>query len=475
MKETDITMLGIREVSTMIKNKEISPVEIVEECIKRTKKLQPELNAYITFLKDEAKEKAKIVEKEIMARGPKNLLHGIPIALKDLFFTKGILTSAGSEFLSNFKPDYDSTITDRLNKAGTILMGKTNLHEWAFGPTNEDSYYGATRNPWDSTRITGGSSGGSAIVVATGMAYLAMGTDTGGSIRIPAAMCGIVGFKPTYGLASSYGVIPLSFTLDHPGPMARSVYDIGLAMDAISGYDSKDPCPGKYKGKKIDFSKGLDEIEDLKGIRIGIPMNFYFDKVDYEIEKLVKIAISNLEKIGATIENIEIPYLDRVPEISSIIMYPEVASHHKERLERYPDGYKKDVKARLEQGIKYRATEYILALQEREKISNAWDKIMSGVDVVVAPTVPIAAYKIGTKEIITRGKEESAREMCVRHTRFANVTGCPALSIPCGLTTEGLPAGIMIMGANYNDNMVLKIGYAYEKHYPILLNSTAAI
>ncbi len=467
MKEKEITLMSLAEISKMLQRKKISPVEIVEECIKCTKKLQPKLNAYITFLEDEAKKDAKIAEKEIQS-GMKSPLHGIPIALKDLFYTKGILTTAGSRLLSDFKPEYNGTITERLKKSGAILMGKTNLHEFAFGPTNEDSYYGPTRNPWDTSRITGGSSGGSAITVATGMAYMAMGTDTGGSVRIPSAFCGVVGFKPTYGLASLHGIIPLSFTLDHPGPLTRSVYDTAITMDAITGYDSKDPCIERYKGKNTSFAKKLKNIDNMKDFTIGIPSNFYFDKVDYEVEKLVKNALADFKQLGAKIKYIEIPYLDTVPAVSTTIMFSEAAFYHKDRLAIHPGEYKQAVKERLEQGMKYSALDYISALKDREKIFHAWDKAIQQLDAVVTPTLPITAYKIGSKTVITRGKEEPAREMCVRHTRFANTIGCPALSVPCGFTSDGLPAGIMIMGRKYDDLTVLKIGYAYEKHFPFL-------
>jgi len=464
----DITMTSIAELSSLIKNKKISPVEVVDESLKRTNLLQDKLNAYITFLADEARATAKIAEQEIMKDGPKSPLHGIPIALKDLFYTKGILTSAGSQLLANFKPDYDATITERLRNSGAILMGKTNLHEWAHGPTNEDSYYGPSRNPWDTSRITGGSSGGSAVAVATGMAYMAMGTDTGGSIRIPSALCGTVGFKPTFGLASLYGIIPLSLTLDHPGPLTRSVIDAAITMDMITGYDAKDPCRTKYKGKNTNFAKALKGVDKLDGMTIGIPSNFYFDKVDYEVENLVKNAISALEQLGATVKYIKIPYLDIVPSISTIIMCAESAFIHKDRLIAHPDGYKPDVKARLEQGKNYFAIDYISALQDRERVINAWNEALSQVDAVVTPTLPITAFKIGSISVSTRGKEEPAREMCIRHTRFANTTGCPALTVPCGLTPEGLPAGIMIMGHTHDDLTVLKIGYAYEKKNPYI-------
>jgi len=471
MEEKDITMMSIAKISSMIKKKQISPVEITEECIKRTKILQPEVNAYVSFLEDEAKKSAKIAEKEIIKKGSKSLLHGIPIALKDLYYTKGVLTSASSQLLKNFKPEYNGTITDRLNKSGAILMGKTNLHEFAFGGTNEVSYYGPTRNPWDTSRISGGSSGGSAVAVASGMAYMAMGTDTGGSVRIPAALCGVVGFKPTYGLASLYGIIPLSFTLDHPGPLTRSVLDAAITMDIITGYDPKDTSIGRYKGKSTNFADKLRTVDNMKGLTIGIPSNFYFNKVDYEVEKLVTDAISNFRQLGADIKHIEIPYLDDiVPNIHTVIMHSEAAFNHKDRLTAHPNGYSLDVKANLELGMNYSAIDYISALQDREKILNAWNEVLSQVDAVVTATLPITAYKIGSISAVIRGKTglESEIDMCARHNRFANTTGCPALTVPCGFTHDGLPAGIMIMGRNYDDLTVLKIGYAYEKHNPYI-------
>ena len=466
MKDKDITMMTIAEVSSLIKNKKISPVEVMEKSLKRTNALQDDLNAYITFLPDEAIENAKIAEHEIIKNGPKSPLHGIPIALKDLFYTKGILTSAGSKSLSDFKPDYDSTITERLYKSGAILMGKTNLDEWAFGGTGEDSYYGPCRNPWDTSRIAGGSSGGSAVVVASGMAYMAMGTDAGGSVRIPSALCGVVGFKPTYGLASLYGLISLGFTLSQPGPLTRSVMDVAITMDLITGYDPKDPCRSRYKGKHTNFTEELKGVDNLKGLIIGVPNNFYFDKVDYEIEKLVKNSILALKQLGATMKYINISHLDIVQNVSNIIANSEAACIHKDKLAAHPDEYKPDVKARLEQGMKYSAIDYITASQKREKIISAWNEALSHVDVVVTPTLPITAFKIGSTTVFTRGKEEPVVGILARHTQFANVTGCPALTVPCGLTPAGLPAGIMIMGRNHDDLTVMKVGYAYEKHNP---------
>ena len=242
-KSNDLTLMTMAEVASLIKAGMISPVEIVEACLQRTESLQGKLNAYVYLMADEAKKAAKRAESEVR-KNYKGPLHGIPIALKDLYYTKDIPTTGGSSLMVDFRPDFNGTVVQRLIDAGAIIMGKTNTHEWAFGPTTEESFFGPSRNPWNPKKITGGSSGGSAIAAVTGMAYVAMGSDTGGSVRIPSAMCGTVGFKPTYGLASLHGIIGLSFTLDTPGPLTRSVMDAALAMDAYAGADPLDPCPG---------------------------------------------------------------------------------------------------------------------------------------------------------------------------------------------------------------------------------------
>jgi aspartyl-tRNA(Asn)/glutamyl-tRNA(Gln) amidotransferase subunit A len=346
-------------------------------------------------------------------------------------------------------------------------MGKTNTHEWAFGPTTEESFFGPSRNPWNPDKITGGSSGGSAIAAATGMAYVAMGSDTGGSIRIPSAMCGTVGFKPTYGLSSLNGIIGLSFTLDTPGPLTRSVMDVALAMDAYGGPDPFDPCPGRLSGPFPKFAESLEKVNSLKSKIIAVPTNFFFDKTDHEVEKLVMKGISAMRDLGADVKYIEIPSLELVPNVSTTILFSEAAHCHQERFAKNPDKYQPGVKARLEQGGAYKAVEYIDALKGHEKIMVDWERALTGIDGVVVPTCPIPAYDIGLSapwNIQTRGKTEEGHMMCTYHTRIANTAGVPAISIPCGLTSEGLPVGLMIMGRRGDDVGVLQLGYAYEKH-----------
>ena len=465
---SDITMMSIAQVAPMLKERKISPVELLDACMKRTRALNSELNAYICLMEEEAYASARQAETDISAGRYRGALHGIPVALKDLFYTKGIPTTVGSELMKDFIPEFNGTVVQRLIDAGAVITGKTNTHEWAFGPTTEESYFGPSRNPWNPRKITGGSSGGSSVAAATGMAFVAMGSDTGGSVRIPAAFCGTVGFKPSYGLASLHGTVGLSFNLDHPGPLCRSIVDAALTMDAITGPDPFDPCPGRLLTSPTQFTKNLEATDNLKGKTIAVPTNFFFDKTDYEIEKLVLNAIENLKMLGAVIKYIEIPDLEMVPDASTVILFAEAAHSHQERFLKYADRYQPGVRQRLEQGNKYTAVEYINALKQREQIITTWEKTLKEIDAVVAPTCPIPAYDIGLLEIETRGKVEQARAMCTIHTRLANVTGSPAVSLPCGLTSTGLPAGFMVMGRPGDDFGVMQISYAYEKHNPYL-------
>ncbi len=454
-------MFTIHESRRLLRERKISSPELVEEALRRIRAGQPELNAFVTVLEAEARAAAEAAERE-MKKGFRGPLHGVPVALKDLFYTKDVLTSAGSGLLADFRPDRDSAVAARLAAAGAVLVGKTNTHEWAFGPTTEDSFYGPTRNPWNPERISGGSSGGSAVAVATGMACMAMGTDTGGSIRVPAALSGVVGFKPTYGLVSLEGVIPLSFSLDHAGPLARSVLDVALTLDALAG-PGPNCSPGAARGGLAEAVTGADS---LRGVTLGVPENFFFEKTEPAVENLFESAVECLGELGARIVRLEIPLLERVPAVSTIIMFAEAAWIHRERFAERKSGYSHDVQARLRLGGTYSAVEYIEALHERDRIVAAWEEAVAGVDAVLAPTVPVTAYPGGSATIMARGREEKAREMCVRHTRLANVTGGPALSVPCGFAADGLPVGLMFMGGKGQDARVLRCGYAYETYAP---------
>ena len=458
--------MSIREVSARMQARKVSPLEVVEEAIARTHRYQKRLNPYITFLEEEAKAQGALLTKNM----PKDLenrpLYGIPVGFKDLYCTRGILTTGASRLFSDYRPEEDATVVTRLKAAGAVNMGKHNLQELACGATGTASYYGPMRNPYDPAKICGGSSGGSAIAVATGMNYLAMGSDSGGSIRIPAAFCGVVGFKPSYGLVSLHGVMPLSPSLDHGGPLARSVLDAAIAMDAVTGFDPLDDSPRRYTGKPTAFAAALEKADRLDGVRVGVPENFFFDKTEEKTEKLVRKAISRLQELGARLIPVSFDFLEELPELSYVIALWEAARSYRTELEESGDRMSPFIQKRLQNGAAISDTDYEKATERRNGITRRWQEIMKTVDVVACPTVPIPAFPIeGDMQVTVRGKLEDGLTLCTRHTRLANLTGGPALSVPVGLA-EGLPAALMLMGAWGDDETVLQVGHVYEKHFP---------
>ena len=461
----DITLASIDEAGRLLRQGKISPSELIEESLRKIDARQKTLNAFITVTADAARLAAKEAEKRL-AGGDANPLCGIPVALKDVYYTKGVLTSAGSGMMANFIPEYDSTIAVRLAGAGSVLAGKTNTHEWACGSTGDESFYGPARNPWDPGRVTGGSSSGSAAAVAAGMVFAGMVSDTGGSIRIPAALCGVVGFKPSRGLASLYGIVPFSPSLDHAGPITRSVMDAALVMDAITGFDPADPCPVRHRGDPTSFAAGIRGVDSLRGTTLGIPDAFFFDKVDYEVEKCFQEAVRALEKLGAKIVDVSLPDTEKITDAATFIVTTEAAWVHKERMAANPGGFNREMRTRLEKGAGHSAIEYLEALSIRNAAIDSWEKTMAIVDAIIVPTTPVAACPIGERTLLSRGREEPTLPIYPRHSRFANATGGPALSVPCGLTAAGLPVGIMFMGKIGGDLGTLQVGYAYEKRHP---------
>ena len=459
---SDITMAPLYEVAECIREHKVSPTELVDACLEKTRKRQDELYAYTTLLANEAKEQARYCEKRIMKDGPKTPLDGIPIALKDLYYTKGILTTAGSQFFKDFYPEYDSTVVKRLADAGSILMGKTNTHEWAFGATSY-SWFGQSRNPWNPQKTPGGSSGGSAIAVATGMAYVGMGTDTGGSIRIPSSLCGVVGFKPTYGLTSQYGVVALSYTLDHIGPLCRSVKDCAIVMDHITGYDPLDPCPAAWKGGPTNFASQLLDDESFQRKVIGVPTGYFFDRLDYEVEKLLNCQLDMLKDAGAEVRYIDIPSMNDIYDVCTTLMLPDAAHYHKQRFAEHPELFDDLGKEMLTNGNSYSAVQHVDAMRRREVMRRDWEAACDTVDVMVSATTPIPAQDVGCNTVETRGGEYPVAKTIGRFSRAGTTLGFPALSVPMGFTPDGLPVGMMFMSKRGNDLAVLKAGWAHEK------------
>lgn len=438
--------LTLSEKRELVKSKEISASDLAAACYRQIERLNPTLNAFITVIpqSDEV--------------NPTNrhapLLQGIPIAVKDLYNTKGIRTTGGSKFFADFIPSEDAVVVDKIKKAGAQIIGKTNTHEIALGVTNNNPHYGACRNPWDVTRIPGGSSGGSAVAVATDMALAALGTDTGGSIRIPASLCGVVGLKPTYGRVSLRGILPLSWNLDHAGPITKRVEDAALMLQVMGGYDSEDPS--SFKTLPGDFSSHMrDTIRDRKvAFAIG---QFVEEVTDPVILDAIRKAADLLSDQGAILEEVNLDFLREGALANSVMTQADGAAYHRDRLIEHPDWFGADVRQRLETGAGFTSTEYSLARRTQAQIRRRCDLLFEDYDVLILPTTPITAPVLEGENAIERAR------LLTRFTAPFNLTGLPALSIPCGFTSENLPMGLQIVSRAWNESGVLRIGYAYQE------------
>ena len=453
----ELVFLSIQEAARLLQSREISPVELVEAALARIGRLNPALNTFITVVPDLALRAARTAQREI-ARGKwKGPLHGIPISLKDNIWTRGIRTTSGSKILADFVPSDDADVAKRLTRAGAILLGKTNMHEFAYGITNENPHFGPARNPWNRERITGGSSGGSAAAIAAGMCFASVGTDTGGSIRIPSALCGIVGLKPTFGLVSVAGIVPLAHSLDHAGPLARSVTDACIMLEAIAG---------EYpKGATRPDHRKLRSILP-KRFRLGWPEHYFFDRVDPEVLEAIEVATKVLHSLGGRIEHVPMPRLAGalLPGTNDIALAE--ATHYHESQGYFParaDDYGDDVRHRLDQGTRVRALDYLRGLAMKTEAEKDFQAAFDRVDAIVAPVTATSATKIGQQDVEIAGEKETVRSALVRMNRPANFTGHPAISIPCGFTREGLPVGMQLIGPRWSEARLLAIALAYEE------------
>ncbi len=449
-------------LSKSLREKEISPVEITRAYLERIQTYDSKINSFITLLPQPALRAARQAEKEICRGKYTGTMHGIPFAAKDLFFTKGIRTTCGSKILKNFVPAYNATVIERLQAAGAILLGKLNMHEFAYGTTSVNPHFGSVRNPWDRERVTGGSSGGSAAALASSFVPLTLGTDTGGSIRIPSALCGTAGLKPTFGRVSKYGVYPLCWSLDHPGPMSRCVADLAIAMNVLAGSDGRDLSTPAISVP--DYTKGL--FGSLKGIHIGIPDSYYFDRLEPEVRTEVLKAIQELKGLGATVKRISIPLLPEASIAAFIILLAEGAATlekwHRTRAKDLGD----DVRSRLNLGGAVMAAQYLKAQAVRRRVREEFSRVFQKVDVIVTPQLPITAPKLNQGSVSWGKITEAVPSALTRFTRIYNLVGIPSLSIPCGFSKAGLPIGLQIAGKPFDESTVLKVGHAYETNTP---------
>jgi aspartyl-tRNA(Asn)/glutamyl-tRNA(Gln) amidotransferase subunit A len=455
--ESELAFLSVERASVLLRRRELSPLELVDAALARIERSSSSLHVFLTILAEQARQQAKRAEREIRRGQPRSPLHGIPISLKDNIWTRGIRTTAGSKILSDFVPDTDSLVAKSLAEAGAILLGKTNMHEFAYGITGENPHYGSSRNPWAPERISGGSSGGSAVAVATGMGFVSVGTDTGGSIRIPAALCGIVGLKPTFGLVSVEGVVPLGVSFDHLGPLARSVADASILLEVIAG---KYP-PGQSRPNYRTLHRSCP-----RRFRLGWPRDFFFERIHPEIRSAIEAAAKTLETLGARIEEVSLPHLSRMVDRATNVVVAEANSYH-ESQGYYPsrsEEYGDDVRRHLEQGHNLLAVDYRSGLEAREKLTEDFTRSLEQVDAILAPVSPIPAPLIGYSRVAIAGQPETTvRAELLRLTRPSNMTGLPAISIPCGFTSEGLPIGLQLIGPRWGERRLLALASAYEE------------
>ena len=448
-----LAFLSAAELGRRIARGEVSPVEVVRALLGRIERLDPGFGSFLLVLGDRALEEARAAEAEIAARGPRGPLHGVPVALKDIFDTAGIRTTAGSKILADRVPARDARVVDRLRAAGTVLLGKLAMHEFAYGTTTTNPHRGACRNPWDRAHVPGGSSGGSGAALAAGLAHLSLGTDTGGSIRIPASACGVVGLKPTFGRVSRRGVIPLAWSLDHVGPLARTVEDAALLMNAIAGPDPGDPwCADAPAG---DFTRDLER--GVRGLTIGVAERCFFEGLEPDVEDAVRAAIALLGREGARPVAADVPHVSEAHTALHAILAAEASAYHAPWLRTRAEDYGEDVRRALELGFFIPAVEYVNARRMQQVVREEFVAALREADVLVAPSLPVTPPAIG--EPMSREPEAAWNRLMTP----ANLSGLPAISLPCGLDGAGMPVGLQIIGRPFDEATVLRVARAFER------------
>ena len=464
MNSQSLTRISALALGQMIRDLEVSPVEVINACLERIQTFDKKVNSFIRVFEEAAVSEAKKAQDEIMAghwRGP---LHGVPFAVKDLFDTAGAPATAGSKIWKDYVPVADAHVVEKLREAGAILIGKLNMHEFAFGITSRNPHYGPTLNPWDLTRMCGGSSSGSAAALAAGFVPLALGTDTGGSIRIPSSLCGTVGLKPTYGLVSRRGVLPLSWSLDHVGPMARQVEDIALVLQIIAGHDSKDHSSANCKPEDyITQLKG-----DINGLVIGLPTTFFYEDLRKDVKEAVLKAVKGMETLGASVREIDIPGIIEDDIAAFTVLFSEASTCLEAHARNRPQDVGDEVMSGIRLGMTIPATRYIHALRIRTKLIDVLADVFSQVDLLVVPGTTVDAPPIESQEVsIGPDRMINVRSALTRFTRYFNLAGNPVLCVPCGFSNQRLPVGMQIIGRPFDEATLLKAGHLFQKAFPL--------
>jgi aspartyl-tRNA(Asn)/glutamyl-tRNA(Gln) amidotransferase subunit A len=455
----DLTQLSVSQLGSRIESGDVSPVDVAEAFICRIDALEPQLNAFITRADEHALRAAREAEKEILRGDYKGPFHGIPVGLKDLFWTKGVRTTSGSVIDGDFVPTEDSAVASRMKAAGAYFIGKLHMTEFAFDGTSLNRHYGPARNPWDLARMAGGSSSGPGVAVSSGQVPIAMGTDTGGSVRVPAALCGITGLKPTFGLISRYGVTPLSWSMDHVGPMTRTVRDAALALNMLAGYDPRDPDSVEMQPK--NYLEGLDR--GIQKIRIGVPRDFVWDVMDFEVEKAFRVAMVQMESLGSHTREVSTTDLGLINSAGSVVQTSEAGIIHRSRVLNQGQYFDPVIRRRVESGLFIPAEAYLHAQQVRAKLKGLLLETLDEVDILATPTTAIAAPEIDQERAVIQGQDVPIREALLRITRVFSTVGLPAISVPCGFTEGGLPVGLQLVGKPFSESLLLRTAQAYQE------------
>ena len=461
MPAEDLVWKSVTDLARLVASKEVSPVDVVAAHLARIDALDTKARAFITVMRESALEAARAAEAAVVAGGPLGPLHGVPVGLKDLCNTADAPTTGGSRILAGVVPAADATVVTRLRRAGAIVLGKLNMHEFAYGPEGLNAHYGTAWNPWDARtqRIPGGSSSGSGVAVAAGLCPVALGSDTGGSIRIPAALCGITGIKPTYGRVSRLGVLPLSWSLDHVGPMARSAADCARVLRVMAGHDPRERTTSTLPVP--DFTAAL--TGDITGLRVGLLRAQFLDSAGMVLRQGVEQAAKLLESLGARTEEVALPLAVHSGAASGAIIASEALAYHGTWMRERASDYQDDVRERLRVGAFVTGAQYVRAQRLRALIRDEIDAVLAGLDVLLAPSTPIVATALGQSEVTVEREKFDVRSSLLRFTRHFNMSGHPACSVPCGFTAAGLPIGMQIIGRAFDEATVLRVADAYQR------------
>lgn len=447
---------SLLEAADALRARKVSSLELTREALASIDRLQPRLNFFLAMMSEAALARARQLDDELARGHVRSLLHGIPVAVKDVFCTKGVKTTCASPLFADHVPDYDAAVVEKLQDAGAVIVGKTHMHELAYGVTSNNPHYGAVRNPWNVSHVPGGSSGGSGSAVAARSVFMAMGSDTGGSIRIPAAFCGTVGLKPTTGRVSRYGVMPLDFTLDHMGPLTRSVRDAAAVLQVLAGFDPRDDS-----SSRVPVGQYVPGRVSIKDVRIGVPENFYNERMHPDVASAMDAFRKVAAELGAQLTPVRVPDMAEMNAVARVTLLSEASAVMSPYLEDRSK-FGADILALFDQGRLLPATDYVNAQRLRRLCQREFAKVWTSCDVLMTPTAPNPAPRIGQTEVELGGAAEDTRLASTRYVRAFNLLGLPALSVPCGFTSEQMPVGAQIVGRPFDEATILWVGAALE-------------